>query len=143
MSQEIRRRIAERQLGFREQNERIYAAADSKPIVGPIPFVCECANLLCTKIVRMSDDEYDTISQHPRRFFNISGHETSSVAAGAEQVVAVVGELTLVDKVGVAGDVATQARERASSTNRVGRANSLACWEGAELQHVWGYALRY
>lgn len=84
------------------------------PIIGPIPFVCECADFLCTEIVRMSDDEYDTISQHPRRFFIITGHEASSVAAGAERIVAVVGDLTLVDKVGVAGELATRAREGVS-----------------------------
>ena len=60
----------------------------------------------------MSDGEYDTITQHPRRFFNVSGHETPAVDAGAEQIVTVVGDLTVVVKVGVAGDIAARARER-------------------------------
>jgi hypothetical protein len=104
------RGIAERQIAFRAQNERIYASADSMRMLGPIPFICECADTACTEIVRMSDDEYDTISQHPRRFFNISGHETSSVDAGAEMIVAVIGELTVVEKVGIAGDIVAHAR---------------------------------
>jgi hypothetical protein len=82
-------------------------------MVGPIPFVCECADLACTEVVRLHDDEYDTISQHPRRFFNISGHEKSSVEASAERIVVVVGELTVVQKMGLAGDIAAGSREDA------------------------------
>lgn len=112
MSLDILRGIAERQLEFRAQNERIFASADALAMLGPIPFVCECADLACTAIVRMSDDEYDTITQHPRRFFNISGHEAAAVGAGAEEIVTVVGDLTVVDKSGAAGDIAARARER-------------------------------
>lgn len=110
MSPTIQRAIAERQLEFRAQNERIYASADAVPMLGPIPFVCECADPACTEIVRMRDDEYDTITQHPRRFFNVSGHEAPAVDAGAEEIVTVVGDLTVVVKVGVAGDIAARAR---------------------------------
>ena len=112
MSQHVQRTIAERQLAFRAQNERIFASADAVPILGPIPFVCECADPACTEIVRMSDDEYDTITQHPRRFFNITGHEAASVEAGAEEIVSVVGELTVVCKIGVAGEIAADSRAR-------------------------------
>jgi hypothetical protein len=34
------------------------------------------------------------------------------VAAGAERIIAVVGQLTIVEKVGVAGDVATDGYHR-------------------------------
>ena len=112
MSPETQRTIAELQLEFRAQNERIYASADALPLLGPIPCVCECADRACNEIVRLTDDEYDTISQHPRRFFNISGHEGPAVDAGAEQIVTVVGDLTVVVKIGVAGDIAARARER-------------------------------
>lgn len=112
MNSDTQRGIGERQVHFRAQNERIYASADSLHMIGQIPFICECADDACTEIVRMRDDEYDTISQHPRRFFNISGHETSSVDAGAEKIVAVIGELTIVEKIGIAGDLATHERAR-------------------------------
>ena len=114
MSLDDQRHIAELQLAFRAQNERIYASADAMPVLGPIPFVCECADPMCTEIVRMSDAEYDTITQHPRRFFNISGHEAPSVEAGAEELVTVVGDLTVVVKVGAAGDVAAESRRSAA-----------------------------
>ena len=62
--------------------------------------------------VRLSFDEYEAVRQYPCRFFNVSGHETTSVEAGAERIIAVAGELTVVEKVGVAGDIATEAHER-------------------------------
>ena len=59
----------------------------------------------------MSDDEYDTITQLRAASSTspVTRHHQSPRAA--EQIVAVIGELTLVVKVGVAGDVVTRARE--------------------------------
>ena len=111
MNAEIQRGIGQRQLVFRAENEHIYASADALSMHGPIPFLCECADPACTDIVRMSDIEYDTVSQYPCRFFNVSGHEASSVEAGAERVLLVIGEFTVVVKVGIAGDVASHARD--------------------------------
>ena len=111
MNAEIQRGIGERQVGFRAQNERIYASANSLEILGPIPFLCECADTACTEIVRLSDNEYDSVSQYPRRFFNVSGHEAPSVEAGAERILLAIGEFTVVVKVGIAGDVASDARD--------------------------------
>jgi hypothetical protein len=102
---------SDRKRDFRAENEHIYASADALSMHGPIPFLCECADPACTEIVRMSDIEYDTVSQYPCRFFNVSGHEASSVEAGAERVLLVIGEFTVVVKVGIAGDVASHARD--------------------------------
>ena len=89
-------------------------------MLGPIPFVCECPDPDCSEIVRLTFDEYEAIRQYPRRFFNVSGHERRSVDAGAERISAVVGELTVVEKVGIAGDVAAHAYDRPGSDVRPG-----------------------
>lgn len=104
--------IGHAQIAARTENESIQASADKLAMLGPIPFVCECANRTCSEIVRLSFDEYEAIRQYPCRFFNVSGHETTSVDAGAERIIAVVGELTVVEKIGVAGDLAAAAHER-------------------------------
>jgi hypothetical protein len=98
--------IGQAQVACRAENEAIQASADTLALLGAIPFVCECPDKDCAAIVRLTFDEYDAIRQSPRRFFNVSGHETVSVAAGAERVIAVAGELTVVEKIGIAGDVA-------------------------------------
>ena len=106
--------IGEAQVSFRNANEKIQASADGFAIHGSIPFICECPDRHCMELVRLTFDEYDAIRQHPTRFFNITGHESSSVETGAERVVAVVHELTIVEKVGVAGEVAAEAYPRQS-----------------------------
>jgi hypothetical protein len=104
--------IGEAQVACRAENEAIQASADRLALLGPIPFVCECPARDCAAIVRLSYDEYEAIRQSPRRFFNVSGHETGSVAAGAERVILVAGDLTVVEKVGVAGDIAADSHGR-------------------------------
>lgn len=106
--------IGEAQVSFRNANETIQASADNSAILGSVPFVCECPDRDCMGLVPLSFDEYEAIRQHPTRFFNITGHERSSVDAGAERIVAVAGELTVVEKVGVAGEVAAEAYPRQS-----------------------------
>jgi hypothetical protein len=101
------RMIAESQVGFRETNERIEATADSVPMMGLIPFVCECPELGCSETVRLTFDEYEEIRAHPRRFFNVPGHERNSVAAEAEVVLIVFDRFTVVEKIGMAGEIAT------------------------------------
>lgn len=104
--------IGQAQVACRTENEAIQASADKLTLFGPIPFVCECPERDCAELVRLTFDEYEAIRQDPRRFFNISGHEAASVEAGAERILAVAGDLTVVEKIGVAGDVAADAHER-------------------------------
>ena len=106
--------IGESQVTFRNANETIQASADRSAILGNIPFICECPDRNCTELVQLSFDQYEAIRQHPTRFFNVTGHENSSVDAGAERIVAVAGELTVVEKVGVAGEVAAETYPRQS-----------------------------
>jgi len=104
--------IGAAQVAFRNANETIQASADSFTFLGPIPFVCECPNRACADIVRLTFDEYEAIRQHPRRFFNITGHERPSVKAGAERIITVIQQLTIVEKLGVAGQIATKTYPR-------------------------------
>lgn len=103
--------IARHQISFRDANEKIQAAADSTALGGPIPFICECPDSECADIVRLTFDEYEAIREHPRRFFNVPSHEHKSVAAGAETVLAVLKRFTIVEKVGIAGEMAREAHE--------------------------------
>lgn len=102
-------RIAENQSRFREANERIEATADSMQIGGPVPFVCECPVPRCTELVQMSLEDYEEIRRHDRRFFVVPGHEEPAVSSGAGAVAGkdAAGRYLLVDKVGVAGEIAS------------------------------------
>jgi hypothetical protein len=101
-------RIAATQTVFREANERIEAAADEMGLAGPIPFICECADANCLAIVRLTMVQYEDVRQHPRRFFTITDHEADAVAAGASEVAVASLHHVLVDKIGLAGELAEQ-----------------------------------
>jgi hypothetical protein len=113
-------RIAENQSRFRHANEQIESAADHMRLVGPIPFVCECARDDCTLIVELTFDEYEEIRRFPRLFFTALGHEVVSVESGAGVVVGsgdggAPDRYVKVEKVGAAGALA-DARYRELST---------------------------
>jgi len=105
-------RIAVNQATFRAANEKIEATADSMALAGPVPFICECADLDCTAIVSLTLTAYEEVRQHPQRFFCAPGHQTIALDAGAGRLVAAFPSYVVVDKIGVAGEVAEQDHDR-------------------------------
>ena len=103
-------RIAQNQSRFREVNEQIEATADRMRMTGAIPFVCECPRPTCTEIVRMSLEEYEEVRQYDRRFFVVPGHQDVALTSGAGVVTGhdQDGRFVLVDKIGVAGEIAEE-----------------------------------
>jgi hypothetical protein len=101
-------RIAENQASFREANEKIEAGAYRIGLPGRMPFICECSDVACMEIIRLSLDEYEDVRQHPTRFFTAPGHSAPAVAAGAAVIAEELDRYTLVDKIGVAGEIAEE-----------------------------------
>ena len=99
-------RIAINQSRFREANERIELAADRMGLMGPIPFICECADRSCVEIVRITLEDYEEIRHDARLFLCAPGHQALAVEAGAAVVVGERPGYVLVEKQGVAGEVA-------------------------------------
>ena len=56
----------------------------------------------------MTLDQYEDVRAVPVRFFTIRGHQDIATEAGAARVVEERGGYVVVDKIGVAGDVAQQ-----------------------------------
>ena len=70
-------RIAMNQARFREANEEI----EPKAVVAgvqSIPFICECADPGCTRIIRVTPQEYEAVRAEPVLFLNALGHEERS-----------------------------------------------------------------
>jgi hypothetical protein len=105
-------RIAINQSRFREANERIELAADNMELVSPIPFICECADQTCMEIVRLTFDEYEDVRQNERLFFCAPGHQAIAVETGAGVVTDQADGHVLVEKVGVAGEIAAEEYRR-------------------------------
>jgi hypothetical protein len=74
-------RVAMNQARFREANEEI----EPKAVIAgveTVPFICECANPNCTKIVRVTIREYESVRAEPVLFLNAPGHEVHSAEYG-------------------------------------------------------------
>jgi hypothetical protein len=118
--------IAARRIGFRNENERIYNTALASKLTGQLPFICECADPSCSALVQLGGDAYQVVRTLPRGFFNITGHEAPSVAAGVERVIAVINELTIIMTVGRAGELALEASTRPKSPTSADRRDQVA-----------------
>ena len=70
-------RVAMNQARFREANEEIEPRAMVAG-VEMVPFICECAEPNCTKIIRVTTREYETVRADPVLFLNAPGHEVHS-----------------------------------------------------------------
>jgi hypothetical protein len=101
-------RIGENQSRFRQTNEQIEAAADRWPIVGAIPFICECSREDCIEFVRLRIDEYEDVRVHPRWFVTVAGHQDIAVEARAGTVVAARDGYVIVESTGTAGEIADE-----------------------------------
>ena len=105
-------KIARNNAAFRDANDRIEtAAADHGFRDGRrVPFLCECSDERCITIVRMTLDEYERVRSNPRWFAHAPGHEVR--IGGAVEPVEQHDEFVLVEKIGHAGDVATDLARR-------------------------------
>ena len=73
-------RVAMNQARFREANEEIEPRAVIAG-VETVPF-CECADPNCTKLIRVSIREYETVRAESVLFLNAPGHEVHSAEYG-------------------------------------------------------------
>jgi hypothetical protein len=103
-------RIARNNAAFRAANERIRETAEEYEITEKVPFFCECADPQCREIVQLSRGEYEEVRADPKRFFEVQGHEALEQGAGV--VVDRRGGYVILEKIGRAGEVATQLDER-------------------------------
>jgi hypothetical protein len=93
-------KIARNNAVFRDANDEIAGAAAEHGLKGgaPVPFVCECSDPRCTKLIRLTLEDYEAVRRNPRWFFHAAGHETS--IPGAVRPVEDRGDWVLVEKMG-------------------------------------------
>src|SRR3954454_446055 len=102
-------RVARNDATFRKANEAIEATADELG-VEVVPFICECADESCTKLILLRLEEYEAIRTDTTRFLNAVGHQTAAGPYG--RVVERHDRYVVVEKLGPA---AAELDERASA----------------------------
>jgi hypothetical protein len=105
MGDERALRLAQNEGIMRQVNERIGEIAEG--LGGGdhrYDFLCECAQLDCVQRISLTLAEYGHVREKGDRFAVIAGHEVPDV----EDVVEKFEEYWIVEKVGVAGEVARE-----------------------------------
>jgi hypothetical protein len=98
-------RLARNETLFRSVNERIEEAATSDQADQHLfEFFCECSNVDCTLLVRMTVREYERVRADPRQFLVAPGHELPEI----ESIVARTDAYQVVIKEGKAAEFATE-----------------------------------
>ena len=62
------------------------------------PYLCECEDMRCTSVIRLSREEYEALRAHPRHFALAVGHESPQ-----DRVVELWEGFTVVEKTGEEG----------------------------------------
>lgn len=105
------KRLAENEALFRSVNERIRDTAERFGAdEHTYEFLCECSDPGCAEFVVLSVGEYEEIRSDGRRFVLAPHHDRADI----ELVVAAEDGHVVVEKVGVAGDIAEALDPRAA-----------------------------
>lgn len=108
------RRIAENEARFRDANERIEDAVLRLEADAPtVPFVCECGRAECVQTIRLTIGEYESARENARYFLCEPGHQIVGDELG--RVVRDADRFVIVEKLGVAGQVADERYTRSDS----------------------------
>jgi hypothetical protein len=100
-------RLARNEHLFREVNERIRELEETFGERPGASFVCECSLVDCTSRLELDLDEYRAVREHPRRFIVVEDH----VDPDYERIVSANDRFTVVEKLGLAGEVAEEEAE--------------------------------
>ncbi len=98
-------RAARNEITFREANAKIDAKRQELGIEDRTPYLCECEDESCTRLIRLTVDEYDRARTTRRRFVVIPGHEHR------DAVVEEHDEYQIVEKSGLGGRMAEEAED--------------------------------
>ena len=101
-------RLARNESFFRQVNERIREIAGNEHVEQE--FLCECSDPGCTERITLTLQEYEQIRARSTRFVLVSGHTAPEI----EHVVESEGEHVVIEKVGLAGNIAAELDPRES-----------------------------
>lgn len=108
-------KVARNNAVFRDANDKIAAAAGELGLDDdrPVPFICECSDAACSRIILLTLAEYERVRSNPRWFAHVPGHD--SELRGAVRELEDHERYALAEKVAHAGDVAEQLADPAGT----------------------------
>jgi hypothetical protein len=109
-------RMAENEATFRDANEQIQRRARALEFDEAIPFLCECGEPTCQEIIPLTLDEYEAARAESTTFFVVPGHE--KVAGPSAEIVDRSGNYLVIDKDGIAAEIAERRDPRQQASER-------------------------
>ena len=89
---------------FRLANEGLEKKADELGFgVARTPYLCECEEHACTKVIELRREEYEAARAHPRRFVMVPGHQEDD-----DRVIEEQDRFTIIEKRGREGDLVAE-----------------------------------
>lgn len=98
-------RAAQNESIFRELNDHLGATSVGSPS-DERGFVCECADMSCTEVLVVPLGEYEAVRTDAARF--IVAPDEAHVDSKVEKVVEQMDGYWVVEKIGIAGDIAEE-----------------------------------
>jgi hypothetical protein len=97
---------AHNQTIFRKTNEQIRTVVEEHgQVLAEAPFVCECSDPACRRILKVSLDVYEDVRASPRRFLHALEHMNDGTSA---HIVEGYDGFVVMEKEGVAAEVAEE-----------------------------------
>ena len=106
-------KVARNNSAFRDANDEIAAVAADQGLDDgrQVPFICECSDPGCSKVVSLTLAEYRRVRRNARQFVHAPGHEEQ--LDGAVRLLEDHTHYVVIEKVGRAGEIAEElARDR-------------------------------
>jgi hypothetical protein len=96
---------------FRLANERIeQKVAELGLGEAPTPYLCECEEPTCTKIVELTREEYESVRAHAKRFLRVAGHQDSD-----DRVIKNDDRFMVIEKRGEEGELVAERNPRSGN----------------------------
>ena len=104
-------RTGENEALFREVNERLREREEDHSAWSiPLQWICECADEACTERIEMSLSEYEELRSEPTHFAVVPNEK--HVSSGVEEIVKKFQDYWVLEKIGVAAEIAEETNPR-------------------------------
>jgi hypothetical protein len=111
MSSRSTQQAAENEATFRLANESLEQKADELDLSGErTPYLCECEDERCTRVIRLSREDYERARNYPTRFVMVPGHQEARVRVVQEEA-----GFTVIQKAGEEGELVARRDPRSAS----------------------------
>ena len=96
---------------FRRANESLEDEATDLGLGDePTPYLCECEDERCVKIVQLNREEYEAVRAKPKRFVMVPGHQEPD-----DVVIRDDAGFTVIEKTGQEGDLVAEQDPRSAN----------------------------